>query len=108
MIMKTLLLFTALFAGCSTSKKCQCWQLIGSGTNPGTTLQDGFIPNIEIDTINVIRLQTHGLIYPVGRIDMMPDSTCKHSVTITTLAYCPDGWCNTVSCFSCGKILGKQ
>lgn len=96
--MKVLLLFTFLFAGCVSSKR-------NTLTNP--TWKDGFISNIEIDTLNVIRLQ-RGLLYPIGRIDMAIDSTCKHPITQTTLAYCPDGGCNTVSCFSCGKKLYKQ
>jgi len=45
--MKTLLLFTILFAGCVSGKQHKL-------TSP--TWQDGFIPNIELDTLNSIML----------------------------------------------------
>ena len=99
--MKTLLLFTVLFVGCVSSKQqfkfnCPCLDSTYIANNPPlTTWQNGFIPNIEIDTLNIIKIA-------------ISDSACKHTIIQTTLAYCPDGGCNTVSCFSCGKKLGKQ
>lgn len=37
------------------------------------------------------------------------DSICKHDVTVTTLAYCPDANCNVTKCFRCGKVIdGKS
>jgi len=58
--MKTLLLFTALFAGCVSSKQQKL-------TNP--TWQDGFIPNIELDTLNSIMLLTSGT-FPIDTTSM--------------------------------------